>query len=121
MRLMSFCSTPPTVPTSMVAIAITHSDQYSTWLVAALENSGYSPAVKAKRHRAKKAAALTPLAMKAVTGVGAPWYTSGLQEWKGTAAILNSKPTTIKITPTGTSRPGAPTWAQRVMPLASRL
>ena len=28
----------------------------------------------------------------AVTGVAAPWYTSGHQKWKGTAAILKPKP-----------------------------
>ena len=30
--------------------------------------------------------------MNAVTGVGAPWYTSGVQTWNGTAAALNSRP-----------------------------
>jgi hypothetical protein len=29
--------------------------------------------------------------MNAVTNVGAPSYTSGLQKWKGTAATLNAK------------------------------
>src|SRR3954453_21976984 len=32
---------------------------------------------------APNAATLVQAAMKAVTGVGAPWYTSGVQEWKG--------------------------------------
>jgi hypothetical protein len=31
--------------------------------------------------------------MNAVTGVGAPWYTSGVHMWNGTAAILNANPT----------------------------
>jgi hypothetical protein len=30
--------------------------------------------------------------MKAVTGEGAPWYTSGVHMWNGTAAILKAKP-----------------------------
>ena len=37
-------------------------------------------------------AALIADAMKATNGVGAPWYTSGDQKWKGTAATLNAKP-----------------------------
>mgnify|MGYP001059674074 CR=1 FL=1 len=36
------------------------------------------------------AAVLVATAMNAVTGVGAPWYTSGVQTWNGTAAALNS-------------------------------
>ena len=32
-------------------------------------------------------------------GVGAPWYTSGVQEWNGTAPILNNKPTETKTIP----------------------
>ena len=35
-----------------------------------------------------KAAVLTPAAMNAVTGVGAPSYASGAHMWNGTAAIL---------------------------------
>ena len=34
--------------------------------------------------------------MKAVTGVGAPSYTSGAQLWKGTAEILKPKPVTTR-------------------------
>ena len=30
--------------------------------------------------------------MNAVTGVGAPWYTSGVHTWNGTAATLNAEP-----------------------------
>ena len=33
-------------------------------------------------------AAFEPTDRNAVTGVGAPWYTSGTQIWNGTAAIL---------------------------------
>jgi len=37
--------------------------------------------------------------MKPVTGVGAPWYTSGVHMWNGTAATLNPKPTRISAAP----------------------
>ena len=43
--------------------------------------------------------------MNPVIGVGAPWYTSGVHTWNGTAATLNSspietidKPTSSRIT-----------------------
>ena len=37
--------------------------------------------------------------MNVVTEVGAPWYTSGVQVWKGAALILKAKPTNIRPTP----------------------
>ena len=49
---------------------------------------------------AAKAAALTAEAMNAVTGVGEPWYTSGVQTWNGTAATLNPSPTINRPMPT---------------------
>ena len=42
--------------------------------------------------------------MNPVTGVGAPAYTSGVQEWKGTALNLKSRPTPSKAMP-ASSRP----------------
>jgi hypothetical protein len=36
---------------------------------------------------------------KAVTDVGEPSYTSGVHIWKGTAEILNARPTKIKTSP----------------------
>ena len=44
--------------------------------------------------------------MKAVTGVGAPSYTSGAQLWKGTAEILKPKPVTTSTKAT-TRKPRA--------------
>jgi hypothetical protein len=38
-------------------------------------------------------------AISAVTGVGAPWYTSGFQLWNGTAPILNSRPRPSRAMP----------------------
>ena len=37
--------------------------------------------------------------MKAVTGVGEPWYTSGVHAWNGTAATLNPSPTSSRANP----------------------
>src|SRR4051812_12053808 len=37
--------------------------------------------------------------MNATTGVGAPWYTSGVHEWNGTAATLNPNPTSRRANP----------------------
>ena len=58
-----------------------------------------------RRSSAAKAAILTVAAMNAVTGVGAPWYTSGVHWWNGTAAILNNRPTMTRAMPTATSVP----------------
>jgi hypothetical protein len=40
---------------------------------------------------AAKPAALEAVDRKAVTGVGAPWYTSGAHMWKGAAATLKQR------------------------------
>ena len=44
-------------------------------------------------------AALVADAMKAVTGLGAPSYTSGVHMWNGTAATLNARPTSSNTMP----------------------
>ena len=46
-----------------------------------------------------KAATFGSIAKNKVTEVGDPWYTSGAHMWKGTAEILNAKPTKIKTMP----------------------
>src|SRR3954465_11066261 len=51
------------------------------------------------RSIAPNAAILVAAAMNAVIGVGAPWYTSGIQEWNGTAPTLNSTPTSSSPVP----------------------
>ncbi|CPU38555.1 Uncharacterised protein [Mycobacteroides abscessus] len=51
------------------------------------------------RSSAPNAAIFVVAAMNAVTGVGAPWYTSGTQKWNGTAPTLNSSPTDNMATP----------------------
>ena len=44
------------------------------------------------RKNATKAAAFTAADIKAVTGAGAPSYTSGVHMWNGTAETLKPKP-----------------------------
>ena len=46
------------------------------------------------------AATLGAAAKNAVTGVGAPSYTSGVHMWNGTAAILNARPAERNTSPT---------------------
>ena len=48
------------------------------------------------RRKTAKAAALGPAERNAATGVGAPWYTSGAQIWKGAAETLKPRPTNIR-------------------------
>jgi hypothetical protein len=38
------------------------------------------------------AAALVPVAISVVTGVGAPWYTSGTHRWNGKTETLKNRP-----------------------------
>src|SRR5262245_28386428 len=45
------------------------------------------------RMSAANAATLVAADMNPVTAVGAPWYTSGVHMWKGTAETLNANPT----------------------------
>ena len=49
------------------------------------------------------AATFVQAAMNAVTGVGAPWYTSGVQVWNGPTEPLNSRPTTSRPRPANSS------------------
>src|SRR5438874_13125790 len=56
------------------------------------------------RSRMANAAPLGAIERKAVMGVGAPWYVSGIQECSGTAPIL--KPRAAKIISQHTTRPG---------------
>src|SRR5581483_6107560 len=52
------------------------------------------------RKNAAKAAAFVATLIKAVTGVGAPSYTSGIHHWNGTSPTLNPKPTSNNPPPT---------------------
>ena len=57
------------------------------------------------RTNAANAAALTPVAMNPVTGVGEPSYTSGAHMWNGTAATLNPNPMIRSPSPSDAIRP----------------
>src|SRR5919199_1256928 len=54
---------------------------------------------KNTRKNAANAAVLVATLINAVTGVGAPSYTSGVHQWNGTSATLNPKPTTSNPAP----------------------
>jgi hypothetical protein len=57
------------------------------------------PSTRNTRTIAAKAAAFTAALIIAVTGVGAPSYTSGVHMWNGTAAILKPNPTPTSARP----------------------
>src|SRR5688500_12993575 len=103
MRLRLDCAIATTLPTVLVTTATTHSSA---------DQSGCDPrsATTSRRSIAANAAAFEPVAMTAVTLVGAPRYTSGAHEWKGTEEILKLKPTRMSARPkrkTGSrERPG---------------
>ena len=54
---------------------------------------------KNTRSSAANPPTLAIAAIKPVAGVGAPWYTSGVHMWNGTAAILKPKPTSSRARP----------------------
>ena len=51
------------------------------------------------RSSTPNAAAFVATAMNAVTGVGAPSYTSGVHWWNGAIEALKQRPTTTSATP----------------------
>ena len=54
------------------------------------------------------AATLVAVAMKAVIGVGAPWYTSGDHWWKGATDALNASPAAASAMPISSSGSSMP-------------
>ena len=68
-------------------------------------------ATSATRTSNAKPAALDAVDRNAAMGVGAPWYTSGAQKWKGTAATLNAKPASTIMSAPSTAHNGASVWA----------
>src|SRR3989442_7052461 len=81
-----------TLPTITVTAARAHTTGVQSHV------SGWN-ATSRTRMRAKNAATLVAADMNAVTGAGAPWYTSGVHMWNGTAATLNPKPTATNADP----------------------
>ena len=92
MRFTSVCTTARTEPTTRVNTARTTTTgrQSSDRLDNATVNT---------RKSATKAAVLPTEPMSAVTGVGAPWYTSAVQVWNGTSDTLKPKPTSSNAIP----------------------
>ncbi len=72
-------------------------------IVAIVDGSTARPSERNTRTIAANAAAFTPTLISAVTGVGAPSYTSGVHMWNGTAATLNAKPAPTRRMPHQTS------------------
>src|SRR6266508_1094384 len=102
------------MPSGLVGAAARPMSRYPAWAIdeypsmvttatpaiAGRQSSTSPPSAPAKtRRKTANPAALVPAAMKAVTGVGAPWYTSGVHMWKGTAATLKQNPTASRATP----------------------
>ena len=73
-------------------------------------------ATSSTRISAANAATLVAADMKAVMGVGAPWYTSGVHMWNGTAETLNANPTASSANPSTASAcaPSVPVRARAI-------
>src|SRR5512143_3615257 len=63
--------------------------------------TGPSPSIST-RHASANDAIFGTEPMNNVTGVGAPWYTSGNHVWNGTAPNLNATPTTMNASASST-------------------
>ena len=81
-----------TLPAVMLTTAIAHNSTLQSGCAAL-------SATVSTRISAANAAAFEPVAMSAVTDVGAPSYTSGAHMWNGTDEILNPKPTSSRPRP----------------------
>src|SRR5256885_16148043 len=112
-RLTFDWATPTTVPTIMVAAAITQITSLH------VPRSGWN-AERKTRTNAANAAALTPVDMKPVTEGGAPSYASGVHMWNGTAATLNAKPTMTRPSASSCIGVGAADCADIRLPIRSR-
>src|SRR3954465_932054 len=103
MRLTSVCTT--------AAIEPTRSDSTARPAIAGRQSTEYTWNAPTKiRRSAANAAAFVAAAMNAVTGVGAPSYTSGVHMWNGAADTLNPKPTNNNTRPTIST----PLWSKNV-------
>src|SRR5262245_47005072 len=88
MRLMFDCRSAAKFPTVIESNADSHT-------IGSHPRPIGSNAVRKIRRNTANAAAFGPAERNAVTGVGAPWYTSGAQTWNGDAETLNASPTNI--------------------------
>ena len=92
MRLRLVCAIAARLPTNSEPMESTIS------ICCQSGASGNMPSTS-RRMTMANAASLGAPPMSRVTAVGAPWYTSGIHMWKGTAPILNAKPATTKTRP----------------------
>ena len=111
MRLRFDCVSAARLPTVMVTIASASNSRRQSALIDG------TPSRKIRSSIAN-AAALDPTDKNAVTGVGAPSYTSGAHIWNGTAAILNPMPATTRMT-ARTSR-GSRGWPANTVAMTRR-
>src|SRR6267154_456708 len=96
MRLSEDWPRAPTLPTtSVIAARVATAGPQLCWAA--------SRATSKKRRNTPRAATLGATAMKAVTGVGAPSYTSGVHWWKGATEDLKARPTRHKAMPVSSS------------------
>src|ERR1035441_6383840 len=93
MRLMLVCRSAAKLPMHMDASAQVHTGGSQRLPMG-------SKAVVKMRRKMANAAAFGPAERNAETGVGAPWYTSGAQIWKGAAETLKARPTNIRAAAT---------------------
>src|SRR5438067_13778481 len=112
MRLTSVCTTASTEPTTRLSTA--SAQMTGCQSTCELPNAEY-----ATRRSAAKPAALAAAAMNPVTGVGEPWYTSGVHMWNGTAATLKPSPT-ASIASAASSMPELTTFVRRNAEIAVR-
>src|SRR5690606_41966691 len=82
---MSCCVSANTTPITTDAIAMAHSTPRHS-------QEDTVKATCSTRRIAPNAATFVHAAMKPVTAVGAPWYTSGVQVWNGPTEALNNNP-----------------------------
>ncbi len=95
MRFKFVCAMAATLPNVIVRIA-------RTARIMAHSSTRVVSAPARIRISAANPAAFAPTDMKAVTDVGAPWYTSGVHMWNGTSATLKPKPTMARPIPSQT-------------------
>src|SRR5256884_9420530 len=86
-RLTFVCTNAPRLPANIVSAASAQKAQNQKCVAAGT--------VAKMRSSKAKAAAFGPAGKRAVTGVGAPSYTSRVHTWNGAAATL--KPSPIRI------------------------
>src|ERR1700730_19243925 len=100
-RLMFVWTMATTLPTVIVTNASTPNSTAHSGLMP-----GRAP-LKMRRMTANPAA-FEPTEKNAVAGVAAPWYTSGVHNWNGAAAILKPSPATSMVTLSRAAGDGVP-------------